>query len=47
MSFYTVAIVGHMKLLIETYPKGGTAITTENVQLLCARHNLEKSAKIE
>ena len=29
------------------YSKGGTSITTENVQLLCARHNLEKSAKIE
>lgn len=26
--------------------KGGTSITAENVQLLCARHNLEKSAKI-
>lgn len=29
------------------YSKGGTSITIENVQLLCARHNLEKSAKIE
>lgn len=28
------------------YSKGGTSIKTENVQLLCARHNLEKSDKI-
>ena len=26
--------------------KGGTSMVAENVQLLCARHNLEKSAKI-
>jgi 5-methylcytosine-specific restriction endonuclease McrA len=25
---------------------GGTSLTAENVQLLCARHNLEKSDKI-
>jgi hypothetical protein len=28
------------------YSKGGTSITAENVQLMCARHNLEKGAKI-
>jgi hypothetical protein len=28
------------------FAKGGTSITAENVQLLCARHNLEKGAKI-
>jgi hypothetical protein len=28
------------------YSKGGTSIKAENVQLLCARHNLEKSDKI-
>ena len=29
------------------YAKGGTSITADNVQLLCARHNLEKNAKIQ
>ena len=29
------------------YSKGGTSITAENVQLLCARHNLEKRDNIE
>jgi hypothetical protein len=29
------------------FSKGGTSIRAENVQLLCARHNLEKSDKIE
>ena len=29
------------------YAKGGTSITAENVQLLCARHNLQKSDRIE
>ena len=29
------------------YSKGGTSITAENVRILCARHNLEKSDKIE
>jgi hypothetical protein len=29
------------------YSKGGTSIAAENVQLLCARHNLEKSDRIE
>jgi len=29
------------------YSKGGTSITTANVKLLCARHNLQKSDKIE
>lgn len=29
------------------YSKGGTSLKAENVQLLCARHNLQKSAKIE
>lgn len=28
------------------YAKGGTSLTDENVQLLCARHNLEKSDRI-
>jgi hypothetical protein len=28
------------------YSKGGASITAENVQLLCARHNLEKHDKI-
>ena len=28
------------------YSKGGTSITENNVQLMCARHNLEKGAKI-
>lgn len=29
------------------YSKGGTSLSAENVQLLCARHNLAKSARIE
>ncbi len=29
------------------YSKGGTSISAENVKILCARHNLEKSDKIE
>lgn len=29
------------------YSKGGTSLTEENIQLLCARHNLQKSAKID
>ncbi len=29
------------------YSKGGTSILPENVRILCARHNLEKSAKIQ
>jgi hypothetical protein len=28
------------------YSKGGTSMTAENVQLLCARHNLQKSDQI-
>jgi len=28
------------------YSKGGTSYSAENVQILCARHNLSKSAKI-
>lgn len=28
------------------FSKGGTSLTSENVQLLCARHNLEKSNKL-
>ena len=28
------------------YSKGGTSLTAENVQLLCARHNLAKGATI-
>lgn len=29
------------------YSKGGTSLMTENIRLLCARHNLQKSNKIE
>ena len=29
------------------YSKGGTSITSGNVKILCARHNLEKSDKIQ
>ena len=29
------------------YSKGGTGLTPHNVRILCARHNLEKGAKIE
>lgn len=29
------------------YSKGGTSILVENVKILCARHNLKKSGKIE
>lgn len=29
------------------FSRGGTSLTAGNVQLLCARHNLSKSAKIE
>ena len=29
------------------FSKGGTSLTAKNVRLLCARHNLEKSAKIQ
>jgi hypothetical protein len=29
------------------YSKGGSSMTADNVQLLCARHNLEKRDKIE
>ncbi|MFC1911707.1 HNH endonuclease [Chloroflexota bacterium] len=29
------------------YSKGGTSITANNVRILCARHNLEKSDRIE
>ena len=32
---------------IVPYSKGGTSLKAENVQLLCARHNLQKSAKIQ
>ena len=28
------------------YSKGGTSLTSQNIQLLCARHNLQKSDKI-
>jgi 5-methylcytosine-specific restriction endonuclease McrA len=28
------------------FSKGGSSITADNVKLLCARHNLEKSDKI-
>jgi 5-methylcytosine-specific restriction endonuclease McrA len=29
------------------YSRGGASLTPDNVRLLCARHNLEKAAKIE
>lgn len=29
------------------YSKGGSSITVENVRILCARHNIQKSDKIE
>ena len=29
------------------YSKGGTSVSPNNIRLLCARHNLEKSGKIE
>ena len=29
------------------FSRGGTSLTAENVQLLCARHNLQKGARIE
>ncbi len=29
------------------YSKGGSSLVSKNIQLLCARHNLEKKAKIE
>lgn len=32
---------------IVPYSKGGTSLTTKNIQILCARHNLQKSAKIQ
>lgn len=28
------------------YAKGGTSVTEDSVQLMCARHNLEKDAKL-
>lgn len=32
---------------IVPYSKGGTSLKAENIQLLCARHNLQKGAKIQ
>lgn len=32
---------------IVPYSKGGTSLKAANIQLLCARHNLQKSARIE
>lgn len=29
------------------YSKGGSSLTADNIQLLCARHNLAKHDKIE
>ena len=29
------------------FSRGGTSLKAENIQLLCARHNLEKSARIQ
>lgn len=29
------------------FSRGGTSLTTENVQLLCARHNLQKRDHIQ
>jgi 5-methylcytosine-specific restriction endonuclease McrA len=31
---------------ILAYSRGGTSLKAENIQLLCARHNLQKSDKI-
>ncbi len=28
------------------FSKGGTSLLTENIQLLCARHNLEKTVRL-
>jgi hypothetical protein len=35
-----------IKCHILPYSKGGTSLSADNIQLLCARHNLQKSAKI-
>jgi 5-methylcytosine-specific restriction endonuclease McrA len=32
---------------IVPYSKGGTSLVAENIQLLCARHNLQKRDRIE
>ena len=32
---------------IVPFSKGGTSVVAENVQLLCARHNIQKSDRIE
>jgi HNH endonuclease len=32
---------------IVPYSRGGTSLKVENIQLLCARHNIEKSTKIQ
>jgi hypothetical protein len=32
---------------IVPYSKGGTSLVAENVQLLCARHNIQKRDRIE
>ncbi len=32
---------------IVPFSKGGTSLKADNIQILCARHNLEKSAKIQ
>ncbi len=29
------------------YSRGGTSLKTQNIQILCARHNLEKSARLD
>jgi hypothetical protein len=29
------------------FSKGGTSVTSDNIQILCARHNLQKSDRIE
>jgi len=29
------------------FSKGGTSLTTKNIRLLCIKHNLQKSGKIE
>jgi 5-methylcytosine-specific restriction endonuclease McrA len=29
------------------FSKGGASVTAQNIQLLCARHNLSKGAKME
>ncbi len=40
------SVMGKMDHIVP-YSKGGTSLKVENIQLLCARHNIEKSANIQ